>query len=1050
MTALIAAARMGGRLTTPFGRGADTMTLGLTPFTSSQAEVDVYDFTDHTARFGAPPEPRYILSAARDVDVETVVRLDYDDPGSATTFTTVTVPAGTVAGTTFLLDTPVTTTARLRLLTTVPEPPDNAPEPRWTLTVLLGNTAKLLWVLGAERDQLRGHAARTLAQRHLPSAVGLSLDIIGHDLGVPRFPPLPYGFDTDTAALYHLDDVGGTAVDLTAAYPGRTAHHGSLSATVRPGVTGRYGLAMAFRADGATVTVPTSTDFDIDGDGDAAMECFVRPDPNPDPSDPEALDGPVLSRHPDPGGDGPGWVLSIGDFGRGIARNVRFTISDGTHDIDLCADVSLPTDTFTHVAAVVDRFVGRGVALYVNGELKDFRFLFPLDAVANTADLLIGTADGGFRGVIDEVRISSAARRDFAPALGEADDHYRSRLELFRRWTLPTPAGLAAVLNQVVGQIGPPPDPGDTQDPPLVVDDTNPDVVRGTRLVHVRPKALFPGETIDAAGRRGTDEATVVGTADQDDTFDPAFLFRFDRVDVDFTPAPIRTLAVGEQPADPHLVQVGVADRLTGLVALAGAETVPPGRLLVDSAFDPRSGDLRATGRAVLLAHSSVPLGRLAALAHRAGFDYVSYRASIGRVYAAAAPGDYFEIDISATDKGSTDIDTGTTVTLSLRPAPPPDAFLRWLVVPTDGAGAGTLVPVGGAGSPQRTAKLTATAAGRLVVKADVTRGRHTVSATRDLRIGLVDLPDGATIAEDGTPGAPASIVDTTDAFFKAAFLTSRQDDRVDYASAAARVMQPAVSELLDALLAELAVRTIGGRLTVDVPTGADLSAQQGRQIVLRHSVLTPGALAGAAFAVGFSHLEHDGADLVVRQKPGQLVAVRGPEGIEHGPVIELDEGTEMELTATPAPDVPAVAALTGQVPGEGPRLGWASGTFDNAAITLTSSTAPTVTLRADSAGMAWVQASYLVGGQPNPYTFQVRLRPGLDTDTTVITKDQHDLIMNVLNVLHPVGVEVNTAAIRAHVVELHDLLPINPDYTYPKFRVRGPLPPQVRRPAHG
>lgn len=97
------------------------------------------------------------------------------------------------------------------------------------------------------------------------------------------------------------------------------------------------------------------------------------------------------------------------------------------------------------------------------------------------------------------------------------------------------------------------------------------------------------------------------------------------------------------------------------------------------------------------------------------------------------------------------------------------------------------------------------------------------------------------------------------------------------------------------------------------------------------------------------------------------------------------------------------------------------------------------------------MQASYLIGGQAVPYTFQVRLRPELDTATTVITKDQHDLIMNILNVLHPVGVEVNTAAIRAHVVELQgDLSQANPDYTYPRFRVRGPLPPRARRPADG
>jgi hypothetical protein len=265
--------------------------------------------------------------------------------------------------------------------------------------------------------------------------------------------------------------------------------------------------------------------------------------------------------------------------------------------------------------------------------------------------------------------------------------------------------------------------------------------------------------------------------------------------------------------------------------------------------------------------------------------------------------------------------------------------------------------------------------------------------------------------------------------------------------------MQPAFAELLDALLTELARRAVGGRLRVSAPSGANLplSAKQGRQFLLRHSVLAPGALAGAAFAVGFGHLEHQGADIVLTQAPGQLVKVRGPAGIEQGAIIELEEGDAMDLTAKPSSEDLRAAGLPGQVPGEGPRLGWASGTFDTAAITLASSTQPTITLHADAAGMAWVQASYLIGGEPAPYTFQVRLRPDLDTADTVITKDQFDLIMNILNVLHPIGVEVNTAAIRAHVVELQgDLSQADPSFTYPKFRVRGPLPRQARKGSAG
>jgi len=1028
----LAARRMAGRLTTPFDRGADTLELRLLQFTSARAAVADYDFTDHAARFDAAPEPRYVLATTRDIDVDTTVTVSYQEPGADPVRLQLEVAAGTVAGTSFVLEQPVTATARVVLLEMAPTPVDNVPEECWTLTVLLGNLAKLLWVVGAERDQLRRHAFRTLAQRHLLSAVGLSLDLIGSDLGVPRFPPLPHGVDAGTVALYHLDDVPGVtpvvvAADLTSAFPGRTGHPGRLAGGVRAGLPGRYGLAMGFSA-GAVIEVDTSTAFDIGEHGSATMECFVRPDS-------AATDGPVLSRHPAPGQDGPGWVIAVGDFGRGIARNVRFTISDGTEIRELFADLSLPTDAFSHVAGVLDRHSGR-MSLYVDGVLRDWRFFDPLGAVVNTANLLIGAGASGFLGVVDEVRISAVARTGFAPVLGEADEHYRRRLELFRRWTLPTPANLTTLLNRLVAPIG---DNPDLSSAPLVVDDTNATLVRGTRLVRIRPVRLLPGESIDAAGRRGTIEASVVGTAGAEDTFDPAFLFRYDNAGVDFPSE--STLQPGGQAPDPHLTQVGVADRLNRLLTLTGA-----GRLVIGSAYDPGAADLRATGRAVLLGHSSVPPDKLAALAHRAGFDFVAHRgADSTPVYAAIALGDYFAIDLTPAGSGSIDMDAGDVVTLSLRPAPPADAVLSWLIVP-GGAGRASLTPDGGPGSPHRTASLRAASPGRLIVKVDVTRGRHTVSATRVLRIGLADLPAGATITAGGTPGE-ASALDRLDVFFDRAFLTSHNDPRVDYGSPDAHRMQPAVAELLDALLTELDRRTITGRLAVIAAFATDdtdRSAGEGRRLILRHSSLTPGALAGVAFAVGFSHLKHAGDTLEARQAPGQLVTVRG---IEQGAVIELDEGAEMALTASPSPDDLRRAGLPGQFPGDGPRLSWASGTFDNARVTLGSNTEQAVALHAEQAGMAWVQASYLIGGAPVPYTFQVRLRPELDTPQTVISKDQHDLIMNILNTLHPVGVEVITAAIRAHVIELQgDLSPANPDYTYPKFRVRGPLPRQVKR----
>ncbi len=82
------------------------------------------------------------------------------------------------------------------------------------------------------------------------------------------------------------------------------------------------------------------------------------------------------------------------------------------------------------------------------------------------------------------------------------------------------------------------------------------------------------------------------------------------------------------------------------------------------------------------------------------------------------------------------------------------------------------------------------------------------------------------------------------------------------------------------------------------------------------------------------------------------------------------------------------------------------------------------------------------LGDHGPPYTFEVRLKRALERDSTLIRKDQYDLLMNVLNLLHPIGVEVRTQRIREHVLEVREgLLEAFPDYTYPNFRVSGPTP---------
>lgn len=1032
---LTAASRMGARLTVPFGRGADTMELDVRPGTGpTRAAIPPYDFTEHFAKFGRAAEPAYVLTVTRRLAADTVVTVSFTQPNGTPAAVTMTFPAGTPAGFSAAVPVPVSDQIRLTGLQMTADPNGTA-DTFWTVTALLGTMTKLLWVIGGERDQLTRHLARVVAQRHVFSAIGGSLDLIGSDLGVPRFPPLPYGFDTSTVALYHLDDATGAAQDVTGAYPGRTGHPGTPKGTVLPGVPGRYGTAFGFGSDDAAVEVATDPAFDIPAGGGATFECFVRPDAS-------SGDGQILSKHPAPSGTAAGWALSVGDFGRGVPRNVRLTVSDGTRPpVTLFADTGLRTDEFTHVAGVLDG-IGGTLTLFLDGVPRATAPTGPLGVVHSTVPVRIGPGGSAFRGAIDEVRISSTARSDFAPVLGEADDHYRRRLRVFRRWELPTPANLTAMLNELVGTVGGLPNP-------LVVQDANAPLVRGTRLVRVRPVTIATGDAIDASGRRGADEAATVGTAADEETFDPAFLLRYDRADVDFTAPPPRVLNPGEPAPDPHLVQVGLAAPLDRLVALAAAEPGPAGRLRIGTAFDPRAGDLRATGRAVLLGHSTVPPGRLAALAHRAGFAFASVRtgaqADGTQVYAAAALGDYFSVVLSPVPAGPTDLDVSNSATLSLRPPPPPGSQLTWLTVPA-GRGAGVLSTTGAVGSPASVTSLQATAPGALAVKAEVAFQEHTLSASRILRLGATDVADGQTVAGDGTAGAPTAVVSDPFEFFDARFLVQHNDARVDYGTDPNNhLVQLAVGQLLDALLDELARRSATGKLTVTSAFNAtgDEFAAHGRKVGLRHTVLPPGTLAALAHNVGFGHVARTGVDVTVRQGPGELVVAHGPAGTDGGLVLEVDEGATLNLSVAPvlaSTDPPA----TGEV-----RLGWASSAVGAdgdgpAHTTLGNPTAPATTLQGDAAGLAWVQATYLLGDLPAPFTFRVGLRPELDNPNTVLSKDQYDLILNILNALHPIGVEVNTQIIRDHTVEVRgDLAAANPAFTFPKFRVRSPLPPR-------
>ena len=1014
-----AAGRMSGRLTQPFAAGGDALHLALTPVAGAPQSADVvpYDFSDHAARFGSAPVPSYVVRSLQDLDRETRVTVRVADaalPGGAAD-ATLTFAAGTLAGESspVVLPSGSSDAAQLtRITVTRRSGPGFAAAAgqtarEWAVTALLGTLARVFWVLGGERDLLRRQIARTATQRQLSTAVGDSLDLIGVDLAVPRFPPLPYSVDDDTVALYHIDDAPGAAIgaeDFTGRFPGRTPHHGTPSGSITLGAPGRYGPAVAFTGPGA-VTVASNAVFDVVASADLTAECFVKPEA----STPDAR---VLARR---GATGAGWSIEVGEFGRGLARAVRATVSDGTAELVLNGDLTLATDRFTHLAVVLDRSED-SVALWVDGVRADMQDAGSLGAPTAAVPLVIGPGGGTtLRAAVDEVRISRTARAGFAPVLGESDEHYRRRLRIFQRWVLPTPAGLTAVLNDAVGAIAGVADP-------VVVDDTDAPITRGSLMVRVVPTAIAPGETMDGYGRRGVSEDEVFGEPDDRD-IPPALLQRYDRGDVDFGPA---------GSGDAHLMQPSLARALDRLVTLVAAEA-PAAKLRITTAWSPGAPDARASGRGVTLTHPSLPDHRLAALAHRAGCGLVSTLRANAGVYAASAQGGSVALGQQGADPFAElpSIDAGSSITLTATPTPPAGAEVAWSVA-TGGPGRVRVTP-----AAPGTAAVEGLSAGLAVISLDVTYAGFPATASASVRVVPTSVAVGSSIAADGTLGAGPEAAGDPAPQFDPALLVTVSDPRATYVGQSGRMQRGTARRFL-ALLDDLAgampgTLTVSGGFTPAQAGSPPTLASQGRALTLRHSAIPTDQLAVFAHIAGFSLVSVFANRIEVLHQAEDPIDVTGPDLVEEGSAI----GLHVE------PDPSTVSATT--------RLSWSSGplppTSGQADVTTTS--LPAIQLIGRRAGYVWVQAAFREAGANGPYAMQVRLSTAVPAAAT-ITRDQYDLVMNVVHALHPLGVEVLTRSIRPAVVELAGSPSVDPDYTYPKFRLHRSAPRLRKDAEHG
>ena len=263
------------------------------------------------------------------------------------------------------------------------------------------------------------------------------------------------------------------------------------------------------------------------------------------------------------------------------------------------------------------------------------------------------TAGGnGFGGAIDEVRISRVARTTFHPALGEDDDAYRARLRIFRRWVLPTPANLVAMINEAapLKRSGAVRHRGD-----------QPDRRSRCSLRYASCRRRWP--------RARQSHSTAPPPRTRPSRARPTM------------PASIRrsiSWPIRTQRSMPLPIRGRAACR-SGLPAHSTRwSRRRPGKFILEHSFDPLGPTpLHAVGRAIRLRHQTLAAGALGALAHRAGFTYVR---NLGPDLAVAvAKGE--RLAIRSSPAVAQRVDVGVALDLTIAPAIPAAGTFAWTIV---------------------------------------------------------------------------------------------------------------------------------------------------------------------------------------------------------------------------------------------------------------------------------------------------------------------------------------------------------------------------------
>jgi hypothetical protein len=296
------------------------------------------------------------------------------------------------------------------------------------------------------------------------------------------------------------------------------------------------------------------------------------------------------------------------------------------------------------------------------------------------------------------------------------------------------------------------------------------------------------------------------------------------------------------------------------------------------------------------------------------------------------------------------------------------------------------------------------------------------------IRVSIENLPDKATITAGGEMNvSEAAAVGPPAEAINPIYLITSNVAGVNYgAGTNNRKIQVVLERRFNALLKTQPGLASGLQVLKAFDPNDPGLHKAGRALLISHNAIAPEKLGALAHQAGFGFVRRQGAQT--------YCSVAAGEKIEIARATDLAPLADELAVGTPA----EVRARFDVLPGSG-NFNWSLSEFGEGRGSFDFVLRPTVRFTPRRPGVASLNVIYL---EPDPagtfpYSFEIKLRPELEVRNATISKHLYDLIMNILNFFHPIGVEVLTANIRKRVVEVEqDPLKAFPDYTYPEFRV--------------